>query len=157
MNLDVQPPPKPEKNGLDRSFTGFPEPLSPNSNTTLRHPDADTSHGASIEAADVPLSRAQSRVRIPGLHRKTQSLSITAFGKSDFGSRPSTSLSSTASKEETSNKVPPQPLGAREVNTVVNGVNGLNGYAHGEANGYSPSSNKSQERRHWFRKSWHKV
>jgi len=42
--------------------TGFPEPLSPDRNTTLRHPSADTSPGACIESSDVPLSRTHSRV-----------------------------------------------------------------------------------------------
>jgi hypothetical protein len=35
---------------------------SPDRNTTLRHPSADTSPGACIESSDVPLSRTHSRV-----------------------------------------------------------------------------------------------
>ncbi len=124
------------------------------SNTTLRHPDADTSQNASIEAADVPLSRAQSRVRIPGIHRKTQSVSTT-FGKSEFGSRPATSLSTTISKDGSMNKIISQTPTGTQVNGI-NGLNGINGHAYPEVDGYSQGS-KTPEKKHWFRRSWHKV
>ncbi|TAQ90942.1 hypothetical protein B7494_g701 [Chlorociboria aeruginascens] len=41
--------------------TGFPEPLHPDRNTTLPHPEADISPGASLEAPDTPLQRTHSR------------------------------------------------------------------------------------------------
>lgn len=51
---------RPDSAGRD---TGFPEPLSPDRNTTLRHPDADTSPNACIEASDFDPSRIQQRHR----------------------------------------------------------------------------------------------
>jgi len=41
--------------------TGFPEPFSEDRNTTLPHPDADTSKNATLEAEDVPPRRSRSR------------------------------------------------------------------------------------------------
>lgn len=43
--------------------TGFPEPLSPDRNTTLPHPDADTSKNACISGPDIPLQRTHVRNR----------------------------------------------------------------------------------------------
>lgn len=43
-------------------------------NTTLPFPTADTSKGAAIEAADIPVSRTRSRLGL-SLHRKSQSQS----------------------------------------------------------------------------------
>jgi len=57
----VQKPPKQETGGLLNKNTGFPEPLSHHSNTTLPHPSADTSPNACIESADVPISRTHTR------------------------------------------------------------------------------------------------
>jgi len=60
--------------------TGFPEPMSPDRNTTLPHPDADTSPNASIEAPNVDLTRTNSRNSF--LHRRHQSKN--SFGKADM-------------------------------------------------------------------------
>ncbi|KAI9048363.1 hypothetical protein LZ554_007199 [Drepanopeziza brunnea f. sp. 'monogermtubi'] len=52
MHNHVQDPPAREPNSR-RKGTGFPEPLSEDRNTTLPHPDADTSPNATIESTDV--------------------------------------------------------------------------------------------------------
>jgi hypothetical protein len=85
MPTNVQDLPVKEVNVLNKN-TGFPEPLSPgmpysrnemqkltsaDRNTTLPHPDADTSPNATIEAPDVDLARTQSRSSF--LHRRHQS------------------------------------------------------------------------------------
>jgi len=49
--------------------TGFPEPFSPDRNTTLPHPEADTSPNATIEGPDIALERGNSR-RSFGRHAK---------------------------------------------------------------------------------------
>lgn len=60
MNANVQDPPRKEVNSRNRD-TGFPEPLSNDRNTTLPHPDADTSPNATMEAPDLNLVRTRSR------------------------------------------------------------------------------------------------
>jgi len=62
MNKNVQELPTGRKahSGANKD-TGFPEPLSPDRNTTLPHPDADTSENATIEAPDIALSHTHSR------------------------------------------------------------------------------------------------
>lgn len=74
----VQQPPNQEK--IAGKDTGFPEPLSPDRNTTLPHPDADTSKNATIEGADVPLSKVHSRrsLRGHGRNHSSRSGKITA-------------------------------------------------------------------------------
>jgi len=79
MNAGVQEPPKRESS--QRRFTGFPEPFCLDRNTTLTHPDADTSPNATIEAADVDLSRVRSRRKFlrhyshkSSFHKTTSSL-----------------------------------------------------------------------------------
>ncbi|RDL37686.1 uncharacterized protein BP5553_05119 [Venustampulla echinocandica] len=52
-----------ERNSLGKG-TGFPEPLCEDRNTTLPHPDADTSPNATIEAKDIPPVRVHSRHRL---------------------------------------------------------------------------------------------
>ncbi|KAN0108904.1 hypothetical protein V8E51_008646 [Hyaloscypha variabilis] len=76
MPTNVQDLPAREVNVLNK-YTGFPEPLSPDRNTTLPHPDADTSPNATIEAPDLDLTRTQSRNSF--LHRRHQSKN--SFGK----------------------------------------------------------------------------
>jgi len=81
MNTHIQE--LPEKPRTPR-HTGFPEPLSigmlsdpsfcfntdlVDRNTTLPHPDADTSPGATIESADIDLVRTRSRISFRGRHR----------------------------------------------------------------------------------------
>jgi len=87
MPINVQDLPAREVNVLNKN-TGFPEPLSPDRNTTLPHPDADTSPNASIEAPDTAdLTRPHSRTSF--LHRRQKSSkgsfgrgggSVTSFG-----------------------------------------------------------------------------
>jgi hypothetical protein len=60
MNPNIQRPPSKEVNSRNRD-TGFPEPLSHDRNTTLPHPDADTSPNATMEAPDLNLVRTRSR------------------------------------------------------------------------------------------------
>jgi hypothetical protein len=60
MNANIQTPPSKEVNSRNRD-TGFPEPLSNDRNTTLPHPDADTSPNATMEAPDLNLVRTRSR------------------------------------------------------------------------------------------------
>jgi hypothetical protein len=94
MPTNVQDLPTKEINALNKN-TGFPEPLSPgmprlqqgmqrltftDRNTTLPHPDADTSPNASIEAPDVDLARTHSRNSF--LHRRHHSKN--SFGKLDM-------------------------------------------------------------------------
>jgi len=75
MNVSVQEPPSKESHVLPN--TGFSEPLNPNRNTTLSHPDADTSTDATIEAPDIALSRTNSRWSFLGRHH-------TKNGKEDI-------------------------------------------------------------------------
>jgi len=58
--------------------TGFPEPLSEDRNTTLPHPEADTTPGATIEAPDIALSRTRSRhsIHLPGRGHSRKSSKI---------------------------------------------------------------------------------
>jgi len=92
MPTNVQDLPTKEVNVLNK-YTGFPEPLSPgmalppleaqktdfiiDRNTTLPHPDADTSPNATIEAQDLDLTRTHSRSSF--FHRRHQSKN--SFGK----------------------------------------------------------------------------
>ncbi|KAH8596297.1 hypothetical protein B0O99DRAFT_620037 [Bisporella sp. PMI_857] len=62
------------KTAMGDRETGFPEPLSPDRNTTLPHPDADTSENATIEAPDIALERRNSR-RSLRIHRHHSSMS----------------------------------------------------------------------------------
>ncbi|KIM93183.1 hypothetical protein OIDMADRAFT_184820 [Oidiodendron maius Zn] len=59
--------------------TGFPEPLCRYRNTTLTHPDADTSSNATLEAHDVDLSRAVSRL----IHVSTSKSKSNSFMQRD--------------------------------------------------------------------------
>jgi len=69
MNAKVQELPKrPRAHSAANKDTGFPEPLSADRNTTLPHPDADTSPNASIEAPDIALSKTRSRHSFLGRH-----------------------------------------------------------------------------------------
>lgn len=77
MPTNVQDLPAKEVNVLNK-HTGFPEPLSPDRNTTLPHPDADTSPNATIEAPD-DLTRIHSRNSF--LHRRHHSKN--SFGRID--------------------------------------------------------------------------
>ncbi|KAH7412396.1 hypothetical protein BKA64DRAFT_327914 [Cadophora sp. MPI-SDFR-AT-0126] len=74
MNNNIQDPPAAERNSLGKD-TGFPEPLSEDRNTTLPHPEADTSPNASIEAPDVDLSRTHTRRSFLGRHSSHQKAS----------------------------------------------------------------------------------
>lgn len=90
MNNHIQDPPSAERNSLGKD-TGFPEPLSEGQstciracsiidiridrNTTLPHPDADTSPNASIEAPDVDLARTHTRRSFLGRHSSHQKAS----------------------------------------------------------------------------------
>ncbi|CZR68373.1 uncharacterized protein PAC_18272 [Phialocephala subalpina] len=66
MNHHVQDAGERKTNGAGSKNTGFPEPFSEDRNTTLPHPDADTSPNATIEAPD-DLTRTHSRSSF--LHR----------------------------------------------------------------------------------------
>ncbi|KUJ06482.1 uncharacterized protein LY89DRAFT_603246 [Mollisia scopiformis] len=70
MNAHVQEPTKKDA-AVANKHTGFPEPFSEDRNTTLPHPEADTSPNATIEAPDVDLTRTHSRSSF--LHRKHHS------------------------------------------------------------------------------------
>jgi len=60
MNHAIQEPPSPSRSVSGRN-TGFPEPFNTDRNTTLAHPDADTSPNATLEAPDIALSKTNSR------------------------------------------------------------------------------------------------
>ncbi|KAE8442339.1 hypothetical protein EG329_003472 [Mollisiaceae sp. DMI_Dod_QoI] len=68
MHASVQEPVEKEAVTPNKSRTGFPEPFNEDRNTTLPHPDADTSPNATIEAPDFDLTRTHSRSSF--LHRK---------------------------------------------------------------------------------------
>jgi hypothetical protein len=59
----IQELPSAKDVGVLNYNTGFPEPLSPDRNTTLPHPSADTSKNATIEAGDLELTRTRSKSR----------------------------------------------------------------------------------------------
>ncbi|KAH6666674.1 hypothetical protein B0J14DRAFT_449207, partial [Halenospora varia] len=63
----IQEPPQEEVNSSGKG-TGFPEPLSVVSNTTLPHPDADTSKNATIEAEDIAPVRTHTHRSFLGRH-----------------------------------------------------------------------------------------
>ncbi|KAG4420606.1 hypothetical protein IFR04_006313 [Cadophora malorum] len=81
MNNHIQDPPSAERNSLGKD-TGFPEPLSEDRNTTLPHPEADTSPNASIEAPDVDLARTHTRRSFLGRHSSHQKAS--SFNSKDL-------------------------------------------------------------------------
>lgn len=58
-----QEPPQSPTTSVRNHNTGFPEPFNEARNTTMRHPDADTSKNACLEAQDIPTSRRHSRHR----------------------------------------------------------------------------------------------
>jgi len=68
--------------------TGFPEPLSEDRNTTLPHPEADTTPNATIEAPDIALSRTRSRhsIHLPGRGHSRKSSKIGNGTMSTLGS-----------------------------------------------------------------------
>jgi len=66
----VQETPSPQSSTRSK-HTGFHEPLSPHRNTTLPHPDADTSENATLEATDLPLEKLHSRRHL--LHHRNHS------------------------------------------------------------------------------------
>ncbi|KAL5322191.1 hypothetical protein ACEPPN_010161 [Leptodophora sp. 'Broadleaf-Isolate-01'] len=71
MNNHIQDPPAQERNSLGKD-TGFPEPLSEDRNTTLPHPEADTSPNATIEAPDIDMTRTHSRRSFLSRHSSHQ-------------------------------------------------------------------------------------
>jgi len=154
MNINTKDLSPTSHNGGHNVDTGFPEPLSPHRNTTLRHPDANTSKDAAIEAKDVPLSRAQSRVRIPGLHRKTQSTSTT-ISKSDFDVKAGDHLYDGVQMANGSSVAKTETQESKELNGAAH--KDMNGDAYSGMNG-DDNGHKHGERRNWlFRKSWHKA
>ncbi|KAG9245049.1 hypothetical protein BJ878DRAFT_38877 [Calycina marina] len=72
ISTATQEPPKPSHTSKD---TGFLEPLSPDRNTTLPHPEADTSQNATIEGADSSLEKVHSRRSFRGHGRNHSSRS----------------------------------------------------------------------------------
>lgn len=69
MNANMQEPTGMERNYSGRD-TGFPEPLSHERNTTLRHPEADTSPFATLESTELDIHRSHSRLSLRRLHSK---------------------------------------------------------------------------------------
>lgn len=67
--------------------TGFPEPLSPDRNTTLPHPDADTSPNPTIEASDIELERTRSRRSFLKRHQSSKSGTIPLEERGPFPQR----------------------------------------------------------------------
>ncbi|KAE9378568.1 hypothetical protein N431DRAFT_452647 [Stipitochalara longipes BDJ] len=138
MPTNVQDLPAKEVNVLNK-YTGFPEPLSPDRNTTLPHPDADTSPNATIEAPDVDLTRIQSRSSF--LHRRHQSKN--SFGK--IGMMKEGGLYNNMQYADSTRAVEnAKSLEVKSPTTdsPVNGVSEQNGTANGGteeklANGYS--------------------
>ncbi|ESZ94079.1 hypothetical protein SBOR_5555 [Sclerotinia borealis F-4128] len=69
MSAHMQEPLGAERNSLGKD-TGFPEPLSHDRNTTLPHPEADTSPYATLESTELDLYRSHSRLSLKRLHSK---------------------------------------------------------------------------------------
>ncbi|KAF7861366.1 hypothetical protein EAF04_007931 [Stromatinia cepivora] len=69
MNANMQEPMGMERNYSGRD-TGFPEPLCHDRNTTLRHPEADTSPYATLESTELDIHRSHSRLSLRRLHSK---------------------------------------------------------------------------------------
>ncbi|EFX01405.1 hypothetical protein CMQ_6347 [Grosmannia clavigera kw1407] len=121
MESAPRTPTKPQSRGY---YTGFPEPFCGTGNTTLRHPDADTSPNASIGSGDIDVNRVFVRTRrnflsrhkhtsnhgkisasdaekstlYSNIHALTKSRSIRSFqhGSDDESSRSSSSAHSNA-------------------------------------------------------------
>jgi hypothetical protein len=160
MPTNVQDLPAREVNVLNK-YTGFPEPLSPgmahppceaqqtyllvDRNTTLPHPDADTSPNATIEAPDLDLTRTQSRNSF--LHRRHQSKN--SFGKIGalkagglYNNMPyagSTREVENARSLEVKSPTIESPIeGVAEQNAAANGAAEeklVNGHSNGHSNG----------------------
>ncbi|KAI6710567.1 hypothetical protein JHW43_006897 [Diplocarpon mali] len=62
---------------LSGKGTGFPEPLSEDRNTTLPHPDADTSLNATIEAHEGESNKAYSRRSFLAIKYRSRNSSFT--------------------------------------------------------------------------------
>ncbi|KAK0126906.1 hypothetical protein ONS96_006470 [Cadophora gregata f. sp. sojae] len=80
MNNHIQDAPAAERNSLGKD-TGFPEPLSIDRNTTLPHPEADTSPNASMSAPDDDLSRTYSRRSFLGRYSSSRQKSSSFDAK----------------------------------------------------------------------------
>ncbi|KFX89831.1 hypothetical protein O988_02737 [Pseudogymnoascus sp. VKM F-3808] len=100
MASAVQDVPDQEFNGI--RYTGFPEPLSLQRNTTLPHPSANLSPDACIESSDIPLHRSHSflrfsssrRVSSKGFIDPNQVYENMLYVDSTVGSKPGSSSSS---------------------------------------------------------------
>ncbi|PQE09753.1 hypothetical protein CJF32_00000374 [Rutstroemia sp. NJR-2017a WRK4] len=75
MSTNIQEPPKETR--LSNKDTGFPEPLCHDRNTTLPHPEADTSKNATIESTDLDLHRTRSRLSMLRHHSKHKGSTLT--------------------------------------------------------------------------------
>ncbi|RAL58991.1 hypothetical protein DID88_009020 [Monilinia fructigena] len=74
-----------ERNSMGKD-TGFPEPLSHDRNTTLPHPEADTSPYATLESSEFDPYRSHSRLSIKRLHSKTQRVTSERSLIREYGS-----------------------------------------------------------------------
>lgn len=85
MNANMQEPLGMERNSLGKD-TGFPEPLSHDRNTTLPHPEADTSPYATLESTEVDIYRSHSRLSIRRLHsrHKGSHLSVPLYENDEY-------------------------------------------------------------------------
>ncbi|KAF7898056.1 hypothetical protein BTUL_0026g00780 [Botrytis tulipae] len=85
MNANMQEPLGMERNSLGKD-TGFPEPLSHDRNTTLPHPEADTSPFATLESTEVDIYRSHSRLSIRRLHsrHKGSHLSVPLYESNEY-------------------------------------------------------------------------
>ncbi|KAM3086968.1 hypothetical protein ACMFMG_001080 [Clarireedia jacksonii] len=75
MSTNIQESPKQTRSS--NKDTGFPEPLCHDRNTTLRHPEADTSANATIESTDFDLHRTRSRISMLRHHHKHKGSTLT--------------------------------------------------------------------------------
>ncbi|POS73002.1 hypothetical protein DHEL01_v208599 [Diaporthe helianthi] len=92
--------------------TGFPEPFCGSRNTTLPHPDADTSPNACISQDDVSISRVESRQRrsFRAKHKRTISHGlITPEMEQMYSMVAVTSDSESASTREDLERLPTIP------------------------------------------------
>jgi len=60
--------------------TGFPEPLNLDRNTTLTHPEADTSRGCTIEGAAVPPSHPHFHISFLGRNHSNKRSKVEVNG-----------------------------------------------------------------------------
>ncbi|VUC33565.1 unnamed protein product [Clonostachys rosea] len=87
-------PPTPTTKARRDRDTGFPEPFCGNYNTTLPHPDADTSPNAVISGDHLSLEGSMRRRRLSMLHKHRRTVSQSSGNSNSSINTPSQALHS---------------------------------------------------------------